>query len=173
MSNTSIKIIQLGKLYKLYQKPIDKIFDAFGLNFLIKRNNREFWALRGIDLEIKQGERVGLIGRNGAGKSTLLKLIIGNVSPTEGEIKVTGNIQALMELGTGFHPEFTGRQNIRASLAYYGYSNKQIDELEEEIIDFSELDEFIDQPVKTYLCRYVCKIRFLNSYCYSSSNINY
>lgn len=150
MCNEAIEIHNLGKMYKLYRNPKDKILDAFGLNFLKKNYYEEFWALRNMDLIVPKGERVGLIGCNGAGKSTLLKMVVGNVMPSEGEIKVNGEIQALMELGTGFHPEFTGRQNIRASLAYRGLSINQIKEKEEEIIDFSELEDFIDQPIRTY-----------------------
>ena len=112
-----------------------------------------------MNFKVKKGG-VGLIGNNGAGKSTLLKLIIGNDQPTEGNIKVKGEIQALMELGTGFHPEFTGRQNIRASLAYRGLLQKEIESLEEEIIDFSELDEFIDQPVRTYSAGMYARLAF-------------
>lgn len=150
MCKNAIVINNIGKMYKLYKNPKDKILDAFNLNFFKKNYYEEFWALRNMSLTIKKGERVGLIGNNGAGKSTLLKLIIGNVVPTEGVISVDGEIQALMELGTGFHPEFTGRQNIRASLAYRGLSEGQIKEKEEEIIDFSELEDFIDQPIRTY-----------------------
>lgn len=150
MSNYAIKIENLGKMYKLYRKPSDKVMDAFGLNFWRKDYYQEFWALRGLDLEINRGERVGLVGNNGAGKSTLLKTVIGNVSPTEGRVSINGNLQALMELGTGFHPEFTGRENIRASLAYQGLATSQIKLIEEEIIDFSELEDFIDQPIRTY-----------------------
>ncbi|MFX4262069.1 ABC transporter ATP-binding protein [Pelotomaculum propionicicum] len=160
MSNTSIKITNLGKMYRLYKSPMDKIFDAFGLNFWRKNYYQEFWALKDLDLEIKKGERVGIVGRNGAGKSTLLKTIIGNVSPTEGQVKVNGRIQALMELGTGFHPEFTGRQNIHASLSYQGFSSEQIAQKEEEIVDFAELEEFIDQPLKTYSAGMYARLAF-------------
>lgn len=150
MRENAIEVTNVGKMYKLYKNPKDKILDAFKLNFFKKDYYEEFWALREMNLTVAKGERIGLIGNNGAGKSTLLKLIIGNVKPTEGAIKVNGDLQALMELGTGFHPEFTGRQNIRASLAYRGLSPKEISKLEDDIIDFSELDEFIDQPIRTY-----------------------
>lgn len=145
-----IKISNVGKMYKIYNNPRDKFLDAMGLNFWKKNYYTEFWALRGMNIEIKKGEKVGLIGRNGAGKSTLLKSIIGSIEPTEGSITINGKIQALMELGTGFHPEFTGRENIRASLAYNNLTREQILEKEAEIIDFSELEEFIDRPIKTY-----------------------
>ena len=160
MQNYAIEINDLGKMYKLYRNPRDKILDAFNLSFLKRNNCEEFWALRGMELKVKKGERVGLIGNNGAGKSTLLKMIIGNIKPTEGDIKVNGEIQALMELGTGFHPEFTGRQNIRASLAYRGLAAKEIGKLEEEIIEFSELYEFIDQPVRTYSAGMYARLAF-------------
>ncbi|MFT9849647.1 ABC transporter ATP-binding protein [Aneurinibacillus sp. REN35] len=160
MSNIAIEIIKLGKMYKLYNNPMDKILDAFGLNFWKKNYYQEFWALRNLDLTIKKGERVGIIGRNGAGKSTLLKTIIGNISPTEGYMQVNGNIQALMELGTGFHPEFTGRQNIKAALSYQGLSSKDIVMKEDEIIDFAELEDFIDQPIKTYSAGMYARLAF-------------
>jgi len=163
MNDTAIFIGNLGKMYKLYRNPADKVLDTFGINhWLFWRKNyyQEFWALRGLNLEVKKGERLGIVGRNGAGKSTLLKIITGNVSPTEGMVEVKGKIQALMELGTGFHPEFTGRQNIRASLAYHGLSKKDIDEKEEEIIDFSELEDFIDQPIKTYSAGMYARLAF-------------
>ena len=157
---TAIAIENLGKMYKLYKNPKDKIKDAFGLKILKKNYFREFWALRDINITIHKGERVGLIGHNGAGKSTLLKLVTGNIEPTEGKIIVNGNIQALLELGTGFHPEFTGRENIRASLAYQGLNLKGIKEIEEEIIDFAELDEYIEQPVKTYSAGMYARLAF-------------
>lgn len=160
MSEYAIEIENLGRMYKLYKNPTDKMLDAFGLNFWKKNYYQEFWALRGLNLKIKKGERIGLIGYNGAGKSTLLKTVIGNIPPTEGKVVVNGKIQALMELGTGFHPEFSGRENIRASLAYQGLSSKEIADKEEEIIDFAELEDFIDQPVKTYSAGMYARLAF-------------
>lgn len=163
MYDYAIVAKKLGKMYMLYQNSIDKILDVFGISKLLfwqKPKYREFWALRDIDLSIKKGEKVGIIGRNGAGKSTLLKIITGNISPTEGSVMVNGKIQALMELGTGFHPEFTGRQNIRAALAYQGLSEKKIAKLEEEIVDFAELEDFIDQPVRTYSAGMYTRLAF-------------
>ncbi|MDJ0694076.1 MAG: polysaccharide ABC transporter ATP-binding protein [Mastigocoleus sp. MO_167.B18] len=163
MTEPAITINDLGKMYRLYRRPADKVLDAFGINhylFWRKKYYQEFWALRGLNLKVKKGERLGIIGRNGAGKSTLLKIITGNVLPTEGSVKVNGRVQALMELGTGFHPEFTGRQNIQASLAYQGLSPREIEEKEEEIIDFSELDEFIEQPIKTYSAGMYARLAF-------------
>lgn len=159
-NNNVIKIENLGKMYKLYKNPKDKIMDAFGLNFWKKDYYKEFWALRGINIQIKRGERVGLIGHNGAGKSTMLKIIIGNIQPSEGSIKIEGNIQALMELGTGFHPDFTGKENIWASLAYHGLSSGEIKDKEEEIIEFAELGNYIEQPVKTYSAGMYARLAF-------------
>jgi len=160
MSNQAIKIDNIGKMYRLYKRRTDKILDVFGINFWKKNYYQEFWALRDLNLEVNKGDRLGIIGRNGAGKSTLLKIITGNVLPTEGNVKVNGSIQALMELGTGFHPEFTGRQNIHVSLSYQGFTAKQIVEKEEEIIDFAELEEFIDQPLKTYSAGMYARLAF-------------
>jgi lipopolysaccharide transport system ATP-binding protein len=153
MSDIAVQLNNLGKMYRLYRRQGDKMLDAFGINrWLFWRKNyyQEFWALREISLNIRVGERIGIIGPNGAGKSTLLKILCGNVHPTEGSFRVNGSVQALLELGTGFHPEFTGRQNIRASLALQGFTPTQIAEKEAEIEDFAELEEFMDQPIKTY-----------------------
>lgn len=163
MYDPAIKTEDLGKIYRLYSKPSDRISHVLGLDKLApwKRSTyQEFWALRDINLSVPKGERLGIIGRNGAGKSTLLKIITGNLAATEGRVIVNGRIQALMELGTGFHPEFTGRENIRASLAYQGISSREIVEMEEEIIDFAELEEFIDQPVKTYSAGMYARLAF-------------
>jgi len=150
-------------MYKLYRRPADKVLGALGLDRLLfwrRHTYKEFWALRDINLDVGRGARLGFIGRNGAGKSTLLKIVAGNVAATEGTVEVNGRIQALMELGTGFHPEFTGRQNIRASLAFQGFRDAEIRQMEEEIVDFAELDEFIDQPVKTYSAGMYTRLAF-------------
>lgn len=159
----AVEVKSLGKMYKLYKNPNDKIKDVFGLNLFKKDYYREFWALRDINIKINKGERVGFIGHNGAGKSTLLKIITGNYAPTEGEVYVNGKIQALLEMGTGFHPDFTGRQNIRASLAYQGLPNSEINRLEEEIIDFTELGDYIEQPVRTYSAGMYSRLAFATS----------
>jgi ABC-type polysaccharide/polyol phosphate transport system ATPase subunit len=110
----------------------------------------EFWALRDINLSVASGQRLGIIGRNGAGKSTLLKIVAGQLQPTAGNVMVCGKVQALMELGTGFHPEFTGRQNVFAALSYQGIIGKKARQRFDEVLEFSELEDFIDNPFKTY-----------------------
>jgi len=163
MSDLAIKVEGLGKKYLLFRTPGEKIFHVLGLNKILfwrELQYKEFWALREINLSVKKGERLGIIGRNGAGKSTLLKIITGNITPTEGRLNVNGKIQALMELGTGFHPEFTGRENIRASLAYQNINSNDIAQLEDEIIDFAELEDFIDNPVKTYSAGMYARLAF-------------
>ena len=149
----AIRLSGVGKMYKIFPTRVDSVFDALGLARLMpwrRMKPQEFWALRAIELEITAGSRVGIIGRNGAGKSTLLKLITGNVAPTEGRMEVNGDVQALLEAGAGFHPEFTGYENIRASLTYQGLTPAEIEAAVEEIADFTELGQFLLQPFKTY-----------------------
>jgi ABC-type polysaccharide/polyol phosphate transport system ATPase subunit len=163
MSDPAIEANELGKMYRLYRRPADRVLDALGVDRLLfwrRRSYSEFWAVRGLRIEVGRGERVGIIGPNGAGKSTLLKILCGNVRPSEGSYRVRGQVQALMSLGTGFHPEFTGRQNIRASLAYHGLPRRIVSFKEEEIVDFAELEDFIDQPVKTYSAGMYARLAF-------------
>jgi lipopolysaccharide transport system ATP-binding protein len=152
MSNPVISFDGVGKMYKVFPSRMDNLLDALGIAHAIGRDQRyrEFWALREIDLELNAGDRLGVIGRNGAGKSTLLKLVTGNFPASEGRVSVRGDVQALLEIGGGLHPEFTGRENIRAALAYMGLSSHKISDAEEEIADFTELGRFLDQPFKTY-----------------------
>lgn len=151
MSDLAVRFEHVGKMYKAFGSKLDNLLDALSLpNFRGKRRYREFWALRDIDLELPRGGRLGIIGRNGAGKSTLLKLITGNVLPSEGHLSVTGNVQALLEIGGGLHPEFTGRENIHAALGYYGLSRAELDEAERDIAEFTELGRFLGQPFRTY-----------------------
>jgi lipopolysaccharide transport system ATP-binding protein len=163
MSKYAIKIENIGKKYKLFDKNIDKVFDAFGLSKMLFWRDRvyqEIWALQNINVEISKGERLGIIGSNGAGKSTLLQIITGNVFPTEGSFEINGKLQALMYIGSGFHPEFTGRENIRASLGMQGEHSDKIRELENDIIEFAELNAYIDQPVKTYSAGMYTRLAF-------------
>jgi lipopolysaccharide transport system ATP-binding protein len=143
----------VGKRYTLYPSPLDGACDALGLAWLMpkrRRRWRQFWALRNISLTLPRGARIGIIGRNGAGKSTLLKLITQNIDPTEGTVEVHGEVQALLQAGTGMHPEFTGRENIEAALTYQGLTGADVDAAVADILEFTELGPFLDQPFKTY-----------------------
>ena len=124
------------------------------------KKNEIFTALDGVSINVKKGETLGLIGRNGAGKSTLLKLLSRVTAPTEGEIRITGKISTMIEVGTGFHPELTGRENVYLNGAILGMSRKEVDERIEEIIDFSECRKFIDTPVKRYSSGMFVKLAF-------------
>jgi lipopolysaccharide transport system ATP-binding protein len=158
----AIAVHDVSRMFKRYRHPRYRVFEAFGLP-LPKNACDEFWALRDISLDVRRGESLAIIGQNGAGKSTLLSIICGRLQPTSGSVQVGGAIQALMDLGTGFHPEFTGRQNIYSSLAYQGITGRDAAERFEEIVDFSELSEFIDQPVKTYSTGMYARLAFSTS----------
>ncbi len=147
MNDIVIKFENVSKRFKLGQKLLLKEALLEMFNFT---SSDYFWALKDINFEIKKGETVGIIGHNGSGKSTILKLIAGVMVPTKGRVKVKGKIAPLIELGAGFHPELTGRENIYINGAILGLNRKQIDEKFQEIVDFSELQEFIDTPVKHY-----------------------
>jgi len=149
----AIRFQAVRKEYKLYNSVSEQTLDVLGLStlrFWRRPQIRIFPALDGIDLEIRRGERVGIIGRNGAGKTTLLKLVTGNFGPTVGDVAVNGTVQALMTTGVGFHTEFTGAENIRASLMYNGLPGAEVETAFQDIVDFCELGDFLHQPVKTY-----------------------
>lgn len=144
----AIKTSMLSKCYQLYDHPKDRLKQFLWHG---KRQYfRELWALKDISLSISPGEVIGIVGRNGSGKSTLLQLICGTLTPTSGEIHIGGRVAALLELGAGFNPEFTGRENVQMSAAIMGFSQSEIAARIEQIIDFSGVRDFIDQPVKTY-----------------------
>lgn len=143
-----ISISNLGKCYKVYENRNDRLKEWL-LPFLGKRHT-EKWVLKGINLEIGAGEAVGIIGMNGAGKSTLLKIITGTTVPTTGSVHFEGSVAALLELGLGFHPDFSGRQNVYMSGQLLGYSMEEIDANMAAIEAFAEIGEAIDAPVRTY-----------------------
>jgi ABC-type polysaccharide/polyol phosphate transport system ATPase subunit len=146
----AITLRRLSKTYRLYARPSYRILDVLGLCPSSPRYFSEHTALHPIDLTIGRGEKVAIIGRNGAGKSTLLKLITGAATPTTGDIELAGRVSPLLQIGSGFHPEFTGRQNVFANLAHMGVVGREAARRFDEIVDFSELQQFIDQPMKTY-----------------------
>lgn len=142
----SVLIENVAKNFKIYSRPQDRLLE---LIFRTKRHE-SYHALKDISFAVPDGKSLGIIGANGAGKSTLLKLIVGTLQPTSGDITITGQIAALLELGAGFHPDFTGRKNIHLNASLLGVPAENILQLEREIIEFSELEQFIDRPVKTY-----------------------
>jgi lipopolysaccharide transport system ATP-binding protein len=151
-------------VYRLYDTPAHQLLDQSGLYRLAfwreRLKFREFRALDGIDLTIAKGERVGIIGRNGAGKTTLLKLITGNFRPTTGRLEVDGTVQALMQLGMGFHQEFSGYENIRGALIYNGLAGRELAQTIDDVIDFVELGEFLHQPLRTYSMGMNARLQF-------------
>jgi lipopolysaccharide transport system ATP-binding protein len=159
MSETAVSLSGVIKSFRRFQRPGWRALDALGLPISPKRYDT-FYALRGLDLEIRRGEKVALIGRNGAGKSTLLRVISGQIRADAGQVSVHGTVQALMELGTGFHPDFTGVDNIRSALAYQGIPSHKTGRVVDEIIDFTELEEFINRPVREYSAGMYARLAF-------------
>jgi lipopolysaccharide transport system ATP-binding protein len=146
MPEPAVQVAQLTKVYKVYSSPWDRLFEAL----LRRPRHREFSALSGVSFTLPQGEGLAIIGENGAGKSTLLKLLAGIGGPTSGSLAVRGKVASILELGSGFHPEFTGRQNIVLNAAMLGLSERELQRKLPAIIAWSELGDFIDQPVKCY-----------------------
>lgn len=147
-SDVVVSIRNLTKTYRMFNHPGDRIKQA--LTFGRKKFHREFTALHDVSFDIYKGETVGIIGRNGSGKSTLLQLICGILKPTSGSVSVNGRVSALLELGSGFNPEFTGLENIYFQGAIMGFSKEEMDGKVDEVISFADIGEFIDQPVRTY-----------------------
>ena len=144
----AIEVKDLTKVYKLYDKPQDRVKEA--LHLTRKKRHTEHYALQGVNIDIKKGETVGIIGTNGSGKSTILKIITGVLNPTAGEVNVNGRISALLELGAGFNMEYTGLENIYLNGTMMGFSEKEIDAKLGDILDFADIGDFVHQPVKTY-----------------------
>ena len=162
MSDIAIRAEGVSKVFRLYAQPHYRFLDMFGL---LKREGayQEHIALAEIDIQIRRGEKVAFIGRNGAGKSTLLKLITGVTHPTTGTLEVGKGIHALLQIGVGFHPEFTGRENAYSYLAHMGIAGRDADRLIREIVEFSEIEEYVDQPIKTYSSGMVARLMFAAS----------
>ncbi len=165
-SDIAIRISNLSKCYQIYDAPRDRL-----KQFVMPRIRRvagkqqkqyfsEFWALKDVSFEIKKGETVGIIGRNGSGKSTLLQMICGTLTPTSGSIQTKGRIAALLELGSGFNPEFTGRENVYMNAAVLGLSKHEIDARFDDIAAFADIGQFLEQPVKTYSSGMMLRLAF-------------
>jgi lipopolysaccharide transport system ATP-binding protein len=152
----AIRVSNLGKTYDIYDKPSDRLkrmfLPRFGIGKMLrnKQFGRRFQALNDISFEIKKGETVGIVGKNGSGKSTLLQIVCGTLTPSTGTVEVSGRIAALLELGSGFNPEFTGRENIYMNAVILGLERDEVTARLQNIIDFADIGAFIDQPVKTY-----------------------
>ena len=171
-----ISVEKVSKAYSIYERPHDPLLREFylqlaelpvlprfignGLRGLAKRRGKQFYALKEISFRVASGESLGIIGRNGSGKSTLLQLIVGTLSPTNGEINSSGRIAALLELGTGFNPEFTGFENVYLTASLMGLTKKEIDASYKEIVTFADIGSFIDQPVKTYSSGMLVRLAF-------------
>ena len=157
-SDFAIEVVGLSKCYHIYSKPRDRLVQM--LTFGRKHFYREFWALKDASFSIGRGETVGIIGRNGSGKSTLLQMICGTVSPTAGTVRTNGRVAALLELGAGFNTEFTGRENVLLNAAILGFPQETMEGRMMEVLSFSELGDFIDQPVKTYSSGMYARLAF-------------
>lgn len=165
-SDIAIKAEHLGKCYQIYNNPQDRLKQS-----IVPRLYRavgkpepsfykEFWALRDVSFQVSRGETVGIIGRNGSGKSTLLQIICGTLNPTDGQVRTHGRIAALLELGSGFNPEFTGRENVYMNAALLGLRKEQIDARYEDIVAFADIGDFIHQPTKTYSSGMMVRLAF-------------
>jgi len=156
-SGLALRAHDLGKSYRLFDRPQDWLKQGFWRR---RKYFREFWALRGVSFFVRKGETVGIIGRNGSGKSTLLQIIAGTLTPTTGTLQISGRVAALLELGTGFTPDFTGRENVFLNAAILGFSRPETEGRFQEIVDFAEIGDFIDQPVRTYSSGMLVRLAF-------------
>ena len=154
-----MRVEGLGKCYRIYDQPADRLKQMF-LSRFGRHYGREFWALRGVSLELCQGETLGILGRNGSGKSTLLQLLAGTLAPTTGRLERRGRVAALLELGSGFNPEFTGRENVLINAAVLGLSEAEVRLRFDEIVAFADIGEFLDQPVRFYSSGMLMRLAF-------------
>lgn len=167
----AIRVSSLSKCYTIYDRPQDRLKQALiprikhFLGGQPKNYFHEFWALRDVSFEVEKGETLGIIGRNGSGKSTLLQIICGTLTPTGGTVETNGRVAALLELGSGFNPEFTGRENVYMNGAVLGLSKEEMDARFDEIVTFADIGEFIDQPVKMYSSGMYVRLAFAVSAC--------
>ena len=157
-NENAIEVRGVSKFYNLYERPQDRVKELFSLTK--KKYHTLYKALDRVSFTVKKGETLGIIGRNGAGKSTLLKLITGVITPSEGSIETHGEISALLELGTGFNPEYTGYENIFLNGSMRGFSDEEMQEKVKEIVDFADIGEYMGQPVKTYSSGMFARLAF-------------
>jgi lipopolysaccharide transport system ATP-binding protein len=160
----AVSVQNVSKRYLLYDRPQDRLKQSLLWRFG-KSYAREFWALRDVSFDVKKGETVGIIGRNGSGKSTLLQIIAGTLQPTNGEVQANGRVAALLELGSGFNPEFTGRENVYLNGAILGFNRQRMDERFDEIAAFADIGQFMDQPVKLYSSGMFVRLAFAVQTC--------
>ena len=166
MNNFAIRVNNLSKCYHIYDRPQDRLKQSIvpKLRSLVGRNPgryfREFWALNNVSFEVGRGETVGIIGRNGSGKSTLLQMICGTLEPTTGSVETNGRVAALLELGAGFNPEFTGRENVYMNATVLGLTQDEIHARFNEIAAFADIGDFIEQPVKHYSSGMYARLAF-------------
>ena len=153
-----LSVRNVSKCFEIYEKPVHRLYQTLCAGR--KKFYREFWALKDISFDVRKGECVGIIGRNGAGKSTLLQIITGTLAATAGTVELKGRVAALLELGSGFNPEFTGRENVYMNGAILGLTRKEIDERFDDIVAFADIGDFIDQPVKTYSSGMMVRLAF-------------
>lgn len=158
-SESAISVRHLGKCYQIYEKPHQRLLQML-LGRFGKTYFREFWAIRDLSFMIPKGKVMGIMGKNGAGKSTLLQIICGTLAPTHGEVEVNGRVAALLELGSGFNPEFTGIENIYLNGQILGLSREQVDERLDDILGFADIGDFVHQPVKTYSSGMFARLAF-------------
>jgi len=154
----AVEVQGVGKQYKIYSYPHDRILEVFSLGRL--KRHKSLWALKDISLRVPWGSALGLVGENGAGKSTLLKILAGTTYPTQGSYRIQGKVASLLELGAGFHADFSGRENIYMNAAILGFSRKEVEKKFKEIVEFSGLEAFIDSPIRTYSSGMVMRLGF-------------
>src|SRR5690349_16399189 len=163
-ADVALRVRDVSKMYRIYDNPQDRLKRML---FRRRRDSygHEFWALRDVSFEVKKGQAIGVLGRNGSGKSTLMQIIAGTLAPTAGDVWVNGRVSALLELGSGFNPEFTGRENVFLNGAILGIPREEMERRFDDIAAFADIGEFIDQPVKMYSSGMFVRLAFAVQAC--------
>lgn len=162
-SDTAVAVRGVSKLYHVYERPQDRLKQAL-MRWTGRKYFRDFWALRQVSFEVPRGQALGVLGRNGAGKSTLLQIIAGTMAPTSGEVAVRGRVAAMLQLGSGFNPEFTGRENVFLAGSILGITRREMEQRFDRIAAFADIGKFIDQPIKTYSSGMSARLAFAVSF---------